>query len=116
MLSIPYVNMPSGAVAPGTAVTIQVAMVSQGYVSAAVRVKLDDVELPSTPVAAFMTPGTEYLFSFSFTMPAHDAVLYMTPEWLDEGTMTIMYENTGMVTVPAQVAANEFNNLVATYA
>lgn len=84
-----------------------------------VRGELDGLPLADADPYWMQIPGdgNTYFTSLHFTMPAHDAVVYLTPFYVDPDIGDVVDEATGTVTVAlAGGAPNEFSNLVAQYA
>ncbi|MDP2323979.1 MAG: hypothetical protein Q8N51_08115 [Gammaproteobacteria bacterium] len=99
MLNIPYINMP-GQAAAGQSVTIEVVMESQGAVWATCKTELDGIRITGRdPTWIFMTPGVRASFFFDFVMPSHDAVIFLTPQWIDSSIGQVIDEATGTVTI-----------------
>jgi len=103
MLSIPYVNMPNEAPA-GSEVTLGVAVQAQEGVLATVNGNLDGLSLYPVEVNTWIPGGATSIFTFRFTMPNHDAVFYLTPQYyvqdpLDPNNGWWVSEGTGTVTV-----------------
>ena len=119
MLSIMIVSWPS-VVRAGDSITVECKVGSQQDVLADIKGGFDGMTIWPSNTPIWIPASASYVsVYFSIVAPNHDILLYLTPQyWTDDGIGSGWWtdEGTGAVTIPVQLASNEFNNLVATYA